>query len=100
MAVPLVRQQLSRSYEYRLQHRPRQLAREGVLLARVVTTKQGNRADLSLGAVAEARRRPGAWDDHAQCRRPREAAKRDDDAQIGQQRDLAHEVRLAVVPLL
>ena len=86
--------------EDRVEHRLRQLPREGVLLARVIRADQHPRTDLGAGTVTEARLRPrhARASGRAQESVPRERAQRDDDADLLEKADLAHQILASSCP--
>ena len=87
-----------------VEHLGRQLAGEGVLLARVERSDQHVRADLHLRAVAEPRARSrdrvsGARD-RPQDAVPREGPERHDRAELCQRFELSHQERQASIALV
>src|SRR5581483_8961861 len=98
---------LDRPHEHVVEHLRGQLAREGVLLARVKAAEQRPRCARSLRAVPETRPRPlyrsvGAGQGAAQPepRVPGEGAEADDDGDVGEQLQLAQAPRQTFVALL
>src|SRR6185503_4896647 len=98
-------QQPARLREDPAQHRPRELAGERVLLARVITGQQRHAVDEPRGhAVAEARRGRGTRQAEplpcTQVGLPADAAEAHDDAHAVEQAQLLQQVRLAVRDLV
>src|SRR5262245_11914828 len=93
---PLGAGQLTRSSQYRIEHRHGQSAGEGVLLAWVVAAEQRPAAGTGLRPVAELRPRPrqlaAQRPDRPQGAVPGEGAERDDRLAALEQRQLALQV--------